>query len=77
MDLEDFPPAVDMLDLLMSDDLVDWEDFQRLIFLLITFLSFLLTEIDARKRSWNVKIRYHLPSPCLFLFVFISAEKQQ
>ena len=55
----------------MSDDLVDWEDFQRLIFLLITFLSFLLTEIDARKRSWNVKIRYNLPLPSLSLFLFV------
>ena len=57
LNLEDLSLAVDVLDLLVSDDLVDWENFHRLI-LWITFLfSLRLTEIDARKRSWNVKIR--------------------
>ena len=71
MHLENFPLVVDMLDLLVSDDLIDWENFHRLI-LWITFLfSLRLTEIDARKRSWNVKIRYRLPLPSLSLFLFV------
>ena len=71
MHLENFPLVVDVLDLLVSDDLIDWQNFHRLILLIIFLLSFQLTEIDARKRSWNVKIRYNLPLPSLSLFLFV------
>ena len=57
MHLQNFPLVVDMLDLLVSDDLIDWQNFHRLILLIIFLLSFQLTKIDARKRSWNLKIR--------------------
>ena len=57
--LEDFPLVVDVLDLVVSDHLIDRQNFQRLILLTICLLCFLLqcTEVDPRKRSWNVKIR--------------------
>ena len=39
MHLENFPLVVDVLDLLVSDDLIDWENFHRLILLIIFLFS--------------------------------------